>query len=471
MAQMVVLAAFAVGLLACSFAGVPTVVPLLGGFALFFGFGVATGVGWTDMARAAMSGVRTAGKILVTFLFIGLLTAMWRASGTIVFIVQACSGLASGAVMLLAVFLLCALMSFLTGTAFGTAATMGTICAFVATNAGVPILLVGGAVLSGCYFGDRCSPVSTSALLVATLTRTEVVGNIRIMVRTSLVPFALTCIVYLVIGMLAGQGGSDILGLGTSTGDVVAPIDASAVEGAAATDARTTSGQGGTGSPSGSADFSSGFVLTPWELLPAVLVLVLSVLRLDVRLVLALGALSAAVLACSVQGMGVVDIAWASLVGFAPRDDMSPLLAGGGVVSMVNVALIVLVSSTYAGMFEKTRMLDGARGVIDRTGSRWGSFAATLLASLPCALVCCNQTLTIMLTHQLAEKCESDGARAASHLENSAVVVAPLVPWSTAGAVPLAAVGAPAASVAMACYLYLVPLCVLVEEIVRRNRR
>lgn len=46
----------------------------------------------------------------------------------------------------------------------------------------------------------------------------------------------------------------------------------------------------------------------------------------------------------------------------------------------------------------------------------------------------------------------------ASHLENTVVVVAPLIPWSIAGAVPLAAVGAPAACILTACYLYLLPL-------------
>ena len=43
-------------------------------------------------------------------------------------------------------------------------------------------------------------------------------------------------------------------------------------------------------------------------------------------------------------------------------------------------------------------------------------------------------------------------------LEDTAVVVAPLVPWSIAGAVPLGAVGAPGVSVLLACYLYLLPI-------------
>ena len=448
-AATVVLAVFAVGLLGCSLAGVPTAAPLLAGFALFFGYGVTRGLSWGSMAKAAVSGVRTSGKILVTFVLIGMLTASWRASGTIVFVVDACAGLCSGPVMLLAAFLLCALVSFLTGTAFGTAATMGTICAFVATSAGVPMVLTGGAVLAGSYFGDRCSPVSTSALLVGMLTRTKVADNIPAMVRTSLVPFVLTCAVFLLAGTLTGT----VAGADSGTAEVVGAVEAvvPAV-------------------PTGAAAFAEGFALTPWELLPAVLVLALSVLRVDVRAALAIGALSAGAVACTVQGMGASDVALAFLTGFVPSEGQSELLAGGGVSSMANVILIVLVSSTYAGMFEATHMLDGVRGFVERAGARFGSFAATLLASAACALVCCNQTLTIMLTHQLAKGTEPSGPRLASHLENTAVVVAPLVPWSIAAAVPLAAVGAPGACVLTACYLYLVPLWNLLTGSVRRRR-
>lgn len=43
----------------------------------------------------------------------------------------------------------------------------GVICGTIGAAMNVDIRLVGGAMLSGVYFGDRCSPVSTSALLVA----------------------------------------------------------------------------------------------------------------------------------------------------------------------------------------------------------------------------------------------------------------------------------------------------------------
>ena len=423
-----VLGVFAALLLVCSFAGVPTVLPLLVGFALFFGYGVTSGCTWHAMMVAAVSGVRTTGKILITFLLVGILTATWRAGGTIPYIVEATSGICSGPVVLLATFLLCSLMSFLTGTSFGTAVTMGTICAFVASEAGVPIVLTGGAVLSGSYFGDRCSPVSTSALLVATLTRTTVAGNIPAMVRTSFVPFALSCAAFLALGVAFGGGGA------------LEPVVTVA-------------------------SIASGFNLTPWMLLPAVLVLTLSLLRLDVWLVLGVGSVSATVIACAFQGMAPADVAFACIAGFTPMPGQSLLLAGGGVASMLNVAAIVLVSSTYAGMFEQTRMLDGVTRLVEDTSSRFGSFAAACLASFACALVCCNQSLTIMLSHQLCRGCEPDDKRLAVQLEDTAVVLPALVPWSIAAAVPLAAVGAPSTGVFAACFLYLVPLWNLLRSV------
>ena len=435
------LGVFVVTLLTCSLLGVPTVWPLLGGALVFFGYGAAQGHSWLAMARAALSSVHTVGKILVTFLLIGVLTAMWRASGTIVYIVDITSGMCSGPVILLATFLLCCLMSFLTGTSFGTAVTMGTICAFIATNAGAPILLTGGAVLSGLYFGDRCSPVSTSSLLVATLTGTSVPNNIPAMVRSSLMPFVLACVLFLGMGVLMDVGA-----------------DASSVAG--------LSGQKAVGST----QIATGFNLTPWELMPAILVLGLSLLRLDVWIVLAAGAVSAAVLACVCQGMDVPGVALACVAGFSPLPGQSSFMAGGGIVSMLSVAAIVLVSSTYAGIFEQTHMLDGVHDFVAKIAARFGSFAAVLLASTACAVVCCNQSLTIMLGHQLSRGCESDAGKFALQLEDTAVVVSALVLWSIACAVPLAAVGAPPASVFFAFYLWLVPAWNLGVELVRFRR-
>ena len=53
---------------------------------------------------------------------------------------------------------------------------------------------------------------------------------------------------------------------------------------------------------------------------------------------------------------------------------------------------------------------------------------------------------------------EPDAQQFAVDLGDTAVVLAPLVPWSIAGAVPLASIGAPTVCLAAACYLYALPL-------------
>jgi len=75
-----------------------------------------------------------------------------------------------------------------------------------------------------------------------------------------------------------------------------------------------------------------------------------------------------------------------------------------------------------------------------------------------------------MLTHQLCRETEQDPEKMALYLEDTAVVLAPLVPWSIACAVPLTAVGAPAESVLAACFLYLLPIWHLGIALIRRFR-
>lgn len=76
-----------------------------------------------------------------------------------------------------------------------------------------------------------------------------------------------------------------------------------------------------------------------------------------------------------------------------------------------------------------------------------------------------------MLTHQLCRQLVADKSKMALNLEDTAVVVAALVPWSIACAVPLASIGAPPASIAFACFLYLLPLWRLFTESYAKHRR
>lgn len=82
-----ILAAFSAALIACLASGKSLILALLAGFLLFFSYGVKTGHPFSEMARLAVSGVKTAKNVIVTLILVGMLTAAWRVSGTIPYIV------------------------------------------------------------------------------------------------------------------------------------------------------------------------------------------------------------------------------------------------------------------------------------------------------------------------------------------------------------------------------------------------
>lgn len=418
--ELLVIFAFCIALLACVATGLPILLALAVGFVLVAAYGLWKGFSVRGILCMAGRGVRSARNVLLNFVLIGMMCALWRASGTVPSVICYASEAITPETFLVMAFVLNCLVSMVTGTAFGTSAIMGVVCMTIGQAAGVPLALLGGAIVSGAYFGDRCSPVSTSALLVSELTGTTVPGNISGMLRTAAVPFVLCCIVYFALGALAPSSfaSPDLLSL-----------------------------------------FGREVAIHPIALLPIVVVLVLCACRARVAVALAAGIAVAAALCALFQHDSAWDIVQTAMVGYQAHDpEAGALLSGGGVVSMLSVSAIVCVSSSYAGMFRETGLLDRLRNGMGAVARRTTPFAATLLASVGAAMVCCNQTLAIMLTHQLSDGLERDGRQRALDLENTAVVVSALVPWSIACTVPLVTIGAPLESLGAALFLDVLPL-------------
>ena len=418
--EYLLLGVFGVCLLACVFTGASIVLAMTAGFVLFFGYGLWKGKTWKEMLGFSVQGIRTVRNVLITFLLIGILTAVWRSSGSIAYIVYHAASFCRPSVMVLVSFLLCCLISFLTGTAFGSAATIGVICMTMATSAGVPPVYTGGAILAGVFFGDRCSPVSTSALLVSELTGTSLYSNLAAMVKTALIPFLISCGLYWYLGLGAGGAVS-----GMSSQQI----------------------------------FAEYYRLSFWTVLPVAAVLLLSLLRVNVKYTLAVSSLLGIAVSLLIQKVSPAELFRLCILGFQPEnEELAALMSGGGIISMVRVFCIVCISSCYSGMFQGTGFLDRMQEMISALGSRITAFGAILVTSVVSSAIGCNQTLAIMLTHQLCSGLEKGKDRMAISLENSAVVVAPLIPWSIAGAVPLDSDGAPLSSIALAFYLYLIPV-------------
>ncbi|KAJ49620.1 NhaC family Na+:H+ antiporter [Clostridium tetanomorphum] len=415
MLEAIILGMFIMGLLVCIWCNLSILYALLFGFTLFFLYGLMKNNSVKHMIQMCFKGIKTVKNILIIFFMIGMLTAVWRASGTISFIVYYSTKLIIPKAFILITFLLCCILSILTGTAFGTAATIGIICMTISNAIGANKILVGGAILSGIYFGDRCSPMSTSALLISELTETDIYKNIQLMIKTSIIPFIFTCAIYLISGFLLESKSASL-------------------------EIKTL--------------FADNFNLHWLTILPAILIIVTSIFKVNVKITMLLSIIVSSIICISIQKVEFTSLIKMFITGY----HSSIMLNGGGIQSMLKVSAIVCLSSSYASIFEGTGLLEGIKKHINNLSNTITPFGSIAITSFFTSLISCNQTLTIILTHQLCNKVVSDNYQLANSLENTAVVVAPLIPWSIAAAVPLTTISAPTSCILAACYLYILPV-------------
>ena len=432
MAELVVLLVFTLSLLGCIIFGLPVLAALVFGFFLFCGYGLYKGHSLASVGRMALSGVKTVKTILIIFILLGMITAFWRSSGTIAYIVYHATKVFSPSTMLLSTFLLCSALSVLTGTAFGTSATMGVICATIARSMGLDPVFIGGAVLAGSYYGDRLSPLSSSALLVAAITDTDIFSNVKRMVPYSVVPTLLACAVYFFLGRN--------------------------VHGAGNTEEICTL-------------FEANFALTAWLLLPAIIIVVLSLFKVNVKITMSVSIIVAAVLSAAVQGTSFMELLRFAFFGYMPASaDLVELMSGGGIFSMTNVFCVVCLSSTYAGIFKGTGLMNNIKHHLTALADKITPFGSTLLTAIITIMIACNQTLAVMLTCELCDEVVPDKETRAIYLENTAIILAPVIPWTVACTVPLTSVNAPTISVVAACYLYFLPIWHYITVLYHRKK-
>lgn len=428
-----VLVAFLVALIVCIVTGTELIYALLFGMLCFSWYTVKKGRTLGNVVRLLLDGMARVGNIIIIFVLIGCLTASWRVGGTIPFILYHSIDLIKPKYFVLCTFLLCCMMSFLTGTSFGTSSTMGVICMMISNAAGLNPMLTAGAILSGIFFGDRCSPMSSSAILVCSLTGTDIYRNIKKMMKTSLVPFLITCILYVILA----------------------------------------SGMTADPDPTVTALFEENFSLNWITAMPAVLMLLLALLRIDVKIAMGVSIVAASAAAVMVQGISageLIRILWTGGT-FEKGSRLAALLDGGGISSMVEVSAIVLISASYSGIFSATPLLSGVKEQLKKTVSKLTPFGTVIITSVIASAVSCNQSLGTILTWQICDDFYQDKEELAIALENSVILIAALIPWAIAGAVPVATIGAEMTCLVAAFYLYLVPLWNLCFSIYTARRK
>lgn len=421
--------AFIACLALCLSFDITMILPLIFGFFLFSLVAVRRGKTAKEVGKLALSTTKDSLIVVRIVILLGCLTGLWRASGTIAYFVCGGVKIIPPSLFILAAFLLTAVMSFALGTSFGVTATGGVILMAIGRAGGINPVIVAGAILSGVYVGDRASPAASSANLVAVLTGTDMRDNVRLMVKNSILPFLICCAVYFALSFVTPMEKVDV----SLLGDIAE-------------------------------EFNLGWVC----LIPAVLMLALPFCKVSIILSIIISAVSSFVLAVFAQDMSVLETLKAMVLGFTPNNAaLAGTFSGGGIVSMLEVACILVISGTYGGIFRGAGLLDELDRALLKLSGKAGRYQTMLIMSIALCAVFCNQTIGSIMQSELSTPLYGDSddekREKMMDMENSVILIAGLVPWCIASSVPLGMLGAGISSLPFACYLYLLPAIELIK--------
>lgn len=344
------------------------------GIAVFVVLGLARHVPVRVMAAGAWRQGRKMCSVIDIYLLIGAITALWRSAGTIGFFIYHGLQIITPQMFLLVAFLLTSFISYALGTSFGVVGTVGVILMALARSGGVDAAVTAGTIIAGAYFGDRCSPASSSAALVAAATGTVLERNLRRMHRTGWLPYVVSLAVYAALSVtLWGQGGQ------------------------------------------------------------------------------------------------LWDVLRDTVLGYRPAGGaLQQVLAGGGVASMLTATLMAISAGMYAGLLDSAGVLDGVRHHAAALARRAGRFPACAAVCALAGMIFCNQSAGPVVADQLLEETYrargQGGEELALDIENSGIVMAPLIPWNISVSIPLVMLGADASAIPYEVLLYAIPLCYLLTK-------
>ncbi|MEG0773460.1 Na+/H+ antiporter NhaC family protein [Clostridium sp.] len=405
--------------------GIDILIPLSIVLTIFVLLGIKRGLTLKETLSMAYKGGKKSFIVLQIFILIGAIISSWMASGTVPAIVYYGVNLINSSYFVISAFILSSLVSMLIGTSFGTIGTVGISLMVMARAGGGDLFVIAGAILSGAYFGDRCSPMSSSANLVANITDTEIYKNIKNMIVSSVIPFIVASLIYTLLSLKQP--------LDYSNSNIIKEI-------------------------------TYYFKIDIIVLIPAIIIMVLSIFKVTVKTSMLISMITASVIAFFVQDYSIGNIIKTLIIGFElpENNPLFSIIRGGGILSMLKLSLIVFMSSALTGIFEGANMLKFIEEPLKKIKRRDVLFLATTLTSIVSSMVGCTQVLAVMLTNITMKNIYNDNNvdkyKLAMDLENTAIVIAPLIPWNVAVLVPLTNLQIGPKAILFSFYCILLPI-------------
>ncbi len=395
-------------------ASIPTQIPLVAAAAVAAIMALRLGWRWADIEQSFLDGIRLSLSACLILLVVGMLIGTWIASGIVPMLIVYGLKMISPHYFLVATCACCAVVSLATGSSWTTAGTVGIAFIGIGTGLGVPLPMVAGAIISGAYFGDKMSPLSDTTNLAPAVAGSELFEHVRHMAYTTGPSMLIALGLYWAIGLNYGSDNASL--------ETVQSITAT---------------------------LNSSYTISPWLLVPPVLILLMVVLRVPALPAVLIGAVLGGVFATIFQGVtlaSALDIAYNGVKAETGVKAVDELLSRGGMSSMFGTIGIILCAMCFGGVMEKSGMLATiAASILRLAKGTGGLITATLATCIGSNIVAPDQYLSIVVPGRMYreayQKAGLHPKNLSRALEDSGTITSPLIPWNSCGAFMFATLG------------------------------
>ncbi len=382
-------------------------IPLIAAAAVAAVVGVAHKHSWKTIQEGMVHGIALAMSAVLILMVVGTMIGTWISGGVVPAMIFYGLKILSPGIFLVATLLICSIVSLGTGSSWSTAGTVGVALIGVGQGLGIPAPMVGGAIVAGAYFGDKMSPLSDTTNLAPAVAGTDVFSHIRHMVYTTAPGYALSIVLYGLLGLRfsGGRIESDNIRVLLST-------------------------------------IETSFNISPLLLLPPVLVIVMVIRRIPPLPALLGGTLLGALFGIFTQGRSLADMVLAAKAGFVSQTGVpmvDELLSRGGLDSMMNTVALILCALSFGGIMEKTGLLQVIAAALLKRVRRTGSLVATtILSCIGMNIIASDQYMAIVIPGRMYRsaylKLGLHPKNLSRALEDSGTLSSPLIPWNSCGA-------------------------------------
>lgn len=412
--------------------GLDPQIPMLVGVTVASLVAMRCGFNWNTIQNGMISGITNALPATIILILVGILIGVWILAGVVPTLIYYGLNVLSPSLFLPATVIICAISSLATGTSWGTTGTIGVALMGIGAGLGFPLPLVAGAVLSGAYFGDKMSPLSDTTNMAPALAGTDLFTHIKHMSYTTGVSFGITLVIETVLSL---QYAGEVQNMERI--NIIRTL------------------------------LDENFTINIVMVLPPILVMFVSYRKMPAIPGIAIGILSAVLIAVGLQGAGfevIINAAFAGFEGDTGNSDVDSLLTRGGMDSMMYTISLVFVAMMFGGVMERTSQLRAiADKVLTLAKSNGSLIVSTVLTGIGSNMVLCDQYMSIVMGARTYAQAYRDRGLAPENLsravEDSATVTGNLVPWNSGGAFQAATLGvATIAYLPFAFFCWLSPL-------------